>query len=121
MEVSSNGHEEGCQGRQHGQRHHQRAVVREGRRSIPDPARGHREGDRRAGGADDFLAKPFELAELEARVGTGNVLFAQVEAIVRRALDDFEWNTLRGLIQSELLSLVLTGRSVVKDDDTDLA
>lgn len=62
-----------------------------------------------------------EIAELEARVGTGNVLFAQVEAIVRRALDDFEWNTLRGLIQSELLSLVLTGRSVVKDDDTDLA
>lgn len=62
-----------------------------------------------------------EIAELEARVGAGNVLFAQVEAIVRRALDDFEWNTLRGLIQSELLSLVLTGRSVVKDDDTDLA
>lgn len=62
-----------------------------------------------------------EIAELEARVGVGNVLFAQVEAIVRRALDDFEWNTLRGLIQSELLTLVLTGRSVVKDDDTDLA
>lgn len=62
-----------------------------------------------------------EIAELESRVGSGNVLFAQVEAIVRRALDDFEWSTLRGLIQSELLSLVLTGRSVVKDDDTDLA
>jgi hypothetical protein len=62
-----------------------------------------------------------EIAELESRVGPGNVLFAQVEAIVRRALDDFEWSTLRGLIQSELLTLVMTGRSVVKDDDTDLA
>jgi len=62
-----------------------------------------------------------EIAELESRVGPGNVLFAQVEAIVRRALDDFECSTLRGLIQSELLTLVLTGRSVVKDDDTDLA
>jgi hypothetical protein len=62
-----------------------------------------------------------EIAELEARVGAGNVLFAQVETIVKRALDDFEWSTLRGLIQSELLALVLTGRSVVKDDDTDLA
>ncbi|NBR00376.1 MAG: hypothetical protein EBT79_05995 [Actinobacteria bacterium] len=62
-----------------------------------------------------------DIADLESRVGVGNVLFAQVEGIVRRALDEFEWSTLRGLIQSELLTLVLTGRSVVKDDDTDLA
>ena len=62
-----------------------------------------------------------DIADLEARVGAGNVLFAQVEGIVRRALDEFEWSTLRGMIQSELLTLVLTGRSVVKDDDTDLA
>ena len=62
-----------------------------------------------------------DIMELEGRVGAGNVLFAQVEAIVRRALDDFEWSALRGLIQSELLTLVLTGRSVVKDDDTDIA
>lgn len=62
-----------------------------------------------------------DIADLESRVGVGNVLFAQVEGIVRRALDEFEWSTLRGLIQSELLTLVLTGRSVVKDDDSDLA
>ena len=62
-----------------------------------------------------------DIADLESRVGVGNVLFAQVESIVRRALDEFEWSTLRGLIQSELLTLVLTGRSVVKDDDTDIA
>lgn len=69
-----------------------------------------------------LLAKiEADIAELESRVGAGNVLFAQVEAIVHRALSDFEWSTLRGMIQSELLTLVLTGRSVVKDDDTDLA
>ena len=69
-----------------------------------------------------LLAKiETDIAELESRVGSGNVLFAQVESIVHRALSDFEWSTLRGMIQSELLTLVLTGRSVVKDDDTDLA
>lgn len=62
-----------------------------------------------------------EVRDLESRVGAGNVALAQVEAIVRRALDDFDWGALRGLIVKELMMLLLSGRSVVKDDDTDIA
>ena len=62
-----------------------------------------------------------EVKALEERIGPGNVALVQVESIVRRALDDFDWGALRGLIVKELLLLLLSGRSVVKDDDTDIA
>jgi hypothetical protein len=62
-----------------------------------------------------------EVADLEARVGVGNVLFSQVEAIVQRALVEFQWSALKDLIKNELVVLAITGRSVVKDDDTDIA
>ena len=65
-----------------------------------------------------LAAVDAEIAKLPAGLQPSA---AQVEAIVKRVLDNFNWDGFQQVMLADLTSLVLTGRSQAPHDPTELA